>query len=160
MRLIQAETSEQVEEARRLFREYEAATGVDLCFQNFEAELRGLPGDYAPPEGRLFLLEDEAGRAVGCVALRKIDEGVCEMKRLYLRPAARGTGAGRRLAEDLIAEARRIGYERMRLDTLPQMREAIALYRSLGFRETEPYRFNPVEGALYMELEMQKNREP
>lgn len=153
MKLIQAETSQQIEEARRLFREYEAATGVDLCFQNFEAELRGLPGDYAPPAGRLFLLEDEEGRTVvGCVALRKIDEAVCEMKRLYLRPSARGAGAGRRLAEAVIVEARHIGYERMRLDTLPQMREAITLYRSLGFRETEPYRFNPVEGTLYMEL--------
>ena len=154
MELIQVESAAQVEEARRLFQEYADSTGVDLCFQNFEAELRALPGDYAPPAGRLFLLEDDEGRAVGCVALRKIEDGVCEMKRLYLRPAARGAGAGRRLAESVIDEARRLGYERMRLDTLPSMREAISLYRSLGFRETEPYRFNPVEGTLYMELNL------
>jgi len=158
VKLYQPESAAEIEEARRLFREYEAATGVDLCFQNFEAELRGLPGDYAPPAGRLFLLANE-GSAVGCVALRKIDEGACEMKRLYLSPDARGTGAGRLLAEHVIAEARRIGYQRMRLDTLPSMREAISLYRSLGFREIEPYRFNPVEGTLYMELDLSDKRE-
>jgi putative acetyltransferase len=154
MRLFQADSAADIEEARTLFKEYETATGVDLCFQNFEAELRGLPGDYAPPAGRLFLLVGDAGRTLGCVALRKIDEGTCEMKRLYLRPESRGTGAGRRLAESVIAEARAIGYERMRLDTLPSMQAAISLYRSLGFRETEPYRFNPVEGTLYMELDL------
>jgi ribosomal protein S18 acetylase RimI-like enzyme len=154
MRLFQAESAADIEEARRLFKEYEAATGVDLCFQNFEAELRGLPGDYAPPSGRLLLLTYADGCALGCVALRKLGEGVCEMKRLYLRPEARGTGAGRLLAEAIIREAREIGYERMRLDTLPSMREAIALYRSLGFREIEPYRFNPVGGSLFMELKL------
>ena len=155
MRLMQAASAADIEEARSLFKEYEADTGVDLCFQNFEAELRGLPGDYAPPSGRLFLLvDDDGGRPTGCVALRRTDESTCEMKRLYLRPAARGTGAGRRLAEAVIREARAIGYERMRLDTLPSMQAAISLYRSLGFRETEPYRFNPVEGTLYMELDL------
>jgi len=154
MELIQVESAAQVEEARRLFQEYADSTGVDLCFQNFEAELRGLPGDYAPPSGRLYVLAGGGGRALGCVALRKLEEGVCEMKRLYLRPEARGSGAGRLLAEFVIAEARKIGYGRMRLDTLPSMREAIALYRSLGFREIEPYRFNPVGGSLFMELNL------
>jgi ribosomal protein S18 acetylase RimI-like enzyme len=153
MELQPVETSEHTEEARGLFKEYSDATGVDLCFQNFAEELASLPGDYASPSGRLILAR-EGVEAAGCVALRKCDEGVCEMKRLYVRPSFRGTGLGRTLAEFIIEEARRIGYARMRLDTLPSMRGAIALYRSLGFKEIDSYRFNPVEGALYMELEL------
>ena len=153
MRLTHVETEEQVGQARTLFQEYSDATGVDLCFQNFAQELASLPGDYAPPSGRLIIAYD-GEEAAGCVALRKVDDAVCEMKRLYVRPAFRGTGLGRTLAEHIVTEARAIGYERMRLDTLPTMRSAIALYRTLGFKEIEPYRFNPVEGTLYMELEL------
>jgi ribosomal protein S18 acetylase RimI-like enzyme len=153
MRFLCAEALEEIEEARALFKEYADSTGIDLCFQNFGQELAELPGDYAPPSGRLIIAYSDED-AAGCIALRRIEDGVCEMKRLYVRPAFRGSGLGRKLAERIVTEARRIGYERMRLDTLPSMREAIALYRSLGFREIDAYRLNPVEGALYMELEL------
>lgn len=153
LKLIPAGDAEHVAEVRGLFQEYEAATGVDLCFQGFERELAGLPGDYAPPDGRLFLAE-VGGRLAGCIALRKLSDGVCEMKRLYVRPGFRGLRVGRALAERLIEEARAAGYGRMRLDTLPSMGEAIGLYRSLGFVEIEPYRFNPVGGTHYFELRL------
>jgi len=146
-------TPQEIELARTLFREYQESLGVDLCFQNFERELAGLPGDYAPPSGRL-LLARSGPEVAGCVALRKIAEGVCEMKRLYVRDAFRGQGLGRTLAEAILNEARRIGYRKMRLDTLPSMRAAIPLYRSLGFSEIGPYTQNPVEGALFMEKEL------
>jgi ribosomal protein S18 acetylase RimI-like enzyme len=153
MELVQAETPEQIEEVRRLLREYEASLGVSLCFQGFERELAKLPGEYAPPGGRL-LLALEAGQAVGCVALRRLDDETCEMKRLYLRPGSRGRGAGRLLALAIIDEARKLGCNKMRLDTLPSMREAIALYESLGFKRIEPYYCNPVPGAVFMELKL------
>src|SRR5918997_539632 len=120
MKLTQAETPGQIEEARRLFREYQGWLGLDLCFQNFEQELKGLPGDYAVPSGRLLLAEID-GEVAGCVALRPVGEGACEMKRLYVRPAFQGTGLGRRLAETIVEEARSAGYERMRLDTMPSV---------------------------------------
>ena len=156
----QVEGDEDVKQARELFREYEAWLGLDLCFQNFEKELAELPGAYAPPTGRL-LLAYENDQLVGCVALRKLSDGVCEMKRLFLRPEFHGQGRGRELAQRIIDEARRAGYERMRLDTLPeQMGKAIALYRSLGFREIEPYYDNPVTGAIFLELSLVSEARP
>lgn len=152
--LIQASSAAHLEQARRLFREYAAWLDVDLCFQSFEKELAELPGDYAPPNGRLFLLFD-GDQLAGCVALRKIGEDVCEMKRLFLRAEFRGKGLGRLLVNSIIQAARQIGYGRMRLDTLPlQMSDAISLYRSMGFKEIEPYYDNPVVGAKFMEIEL------
>jgi ribosomal protein S18 acetylase RimI-like enzyme len=137
--------------ARELFQEYADSLGFDLGFQGFERELDEIPGEYAPPRGRLILARLGAA-AVGCVAFRPIEADCCEMKRLYVRPASRGSGAGRALARAAIGAAQRAGYERMRLDTVPQMKEARRLYRSLGFREIEPYRFNPIPGTAYMEI--------
>jgi putative acetyltransferase len=152
--IIQAHSSEDVENARELFREYEAWLDVDLCFQSFEKELAELPGKYAAPDGRLLLAVDD-GKVAGCAALRKIGDGICEIKRLFLRADFRGHGLGRRLAEAIILEAKQIGYERMRLDTLPpKMNDAIALYCFLGFKEIEPYYNNPVPGAKFMELDL------
>src|SRR5204863_10097209 len=150
MEIIEATALPDIERARSLFREYETSLGVDLCFQGFEQELAGLPGAYARPSGRLLLAVDD-GRPAGCVALRPLGADGCEMKRLYVRPEFRGRRVGRLLAERVIAEARAIGYPRMRLDTLPSMKEAIPLYRSLGFAEIGPYYANPVPGALFME---------
>lgn len=151
IRFIRAESGEQLEEVRRLFKEYEDFLGFNLCFQDFDRELASLPGEYAPPEGRLFLALCE-DRIAGCAALRKLDAGVCEMKRMYVRPEFRGKKIGRALAAALIEEARKIGYRRMRLDTVSKLKEAIALYRSLGFKDCKPYRHNPIEGAIFMEL--------
>lgn len=139
--------------ARELFREYADRLGVDLCFQGFESELATLPGRYAPPSGRLLLAWHEDVPA-GCVALRELEPGICEMKRLYVCPAARGHGLGRALAERAIAEGRAAGYLAMRLDTLPAMREAQGLYAALGFREIEPYTRNPVADVRFLELRL------
>jgi ribosomal protein S18 acetylase RimI-like enzyme len=150
----QLESREQVAEVRELFLEYAQSLTFDLCFQSFDKELAGLPGDYAPPEGRLLLAIFD-GQTAGCVALHKIENDVCEMKRLYVRPQFRGKGLGKALAERIIHEAREIGYKKLRLDTVePVMRAAVAMYRQLGFQEIEPYRANPIEGALYMELQL------
>ncbi len=152
LNFVQAETSAQLDEVRELWREYAAWLEVDLCFQDFEKELIELPGRYAPPKGRLLLALSD-GKPAGCIALREIGEGVCEMKRLYVRTEFRGQGIGRQLTALLIEEARRIGYARMQLDTLPsKMQQAAEVYRSFGFREIEPYYHNPIAGAVYMEL--------
>jgi putative acetyltransferase len=142
-----------IEEAKRLFEEYSRWIGIDLSFQNFAEELQNLPGDYAPPAGVLLLAR--SGRAVaGCIAVRRIDESTCEMKRLYVRDAFRGKGAGVALANAAVRWARQAGYARMLLDTLPSMGSAHRLYGRLGFKEIEPYRFNPVPGARYMAINL------
>jgi len=152
---VRAATGADLDAIRRLLREYVAWLKVDLSFQGFEEELAGLPGEYAPPSGRLLVAEDRAPELApgitGCVALRRIDDETCEMKRLYVPEQFRGGGLGRRLTEAILAEARSMGYRRMRLDTLPQMGSAHRLYESMGFREIEPYRFNPVPGTRFLE---------
>jgi len=154
--IISAETPEQINEARKLFREYEAWLGVDLCFQNFEKELANLPGKYAKPDGRLFLISVK-NQTAGCIALRKIADGVCEMKRLYVREQFRGLGLGKMLIEKLIEEAQAVGYKKMRLDTLPdKMPPVVKLYKSYGFCEISPYYDNPHRETLFMELDLNK----
>ena len=149
-----AESPAQIAAVRDLFLEYAQSLGFSLCFQSFDQELAGLPGDYASPKGCL-MLATQHDQSAGCVALHAINNEHCEMKRLYVRPQFRGHGLGKILAERIIAEARQIGYTRLRLDTVePKMQTAVAMYRSLGFREIAPYRPNPIEGALYMELEL------
>ncbi len=151
---LRAESPEQIAQARELFLEYANSLGFSLCFQSFDQELASLPGDYAPPEGRLILATSN-GNPAGCVALHKIDQYICEMKRLYVRPQFRGKRLGRELAERVIAEARQIGYKYLRLDTVePVMKTAVEMYRQLGFREIPPYRQNPIAGAFYMELQL------
>lgn len=149
--LVDAHTPDRIDVVREIFVEYSRSLPVDLCFQGFAEELAGLPGAYAPPSGRLLLVLD-GGQAVGCGALRKFADHVCELKRMYVRPTHRGLGLGRRVAVELIETAQRAGYPKMRLDTLPSMTEAMGLYRSLGFKEISAYRFNPVEGHKQFEL--------
>jgi ribosomal protein S18 acetylase RimI-like enzyme len=151
--VLHATSSEQFEETRRLFKEYASALGVDLCFQDFEHELKDLPGEYSEPDGCILLAFLDSA-LVGCVALRPLSSEICEMKRMYVRPTFRGQRIGQILGQDVITEARKRGYKKMRLDSLPTMREAQALYRSLGFREIDAYRPNPIQGAVFMELEL------
>lgn len=141
--------------ARQLFEEYAASLDISLCFQGFDDELASLPGAYAPPHGRL-LLACRGKESAGCVALRPLEPDTCEMKRLYVRPAYRSDGVGRLLAERVIHEAGTAGYRRMRLDTLPTMETALQLYRRLGFREIAPYTANPVKGAVFLELQLDR----
>jgi putative acetyltransferase len=151
--IIRAESGNRLAEVRALCEQYAASLDFDLHFQGFEQEMASLPGDYAPPCGCL-LLARRRGEPVGCVAVRCLENRICEMKRLYVRPECRGQGIGRMLAREAVDEARRIGYERIRLDTAPRMKEARALYRSLGFRPIPPYCHNPLPGALYLELKI------
>ena len=154
--ITEARSHAQIEQTRALFVEYGKSLDFNLCFQSFDQELAGLPGEYAPPAGRLLLAEVD-GQPAGCVALHALagSREVCEMKRLYVRPGFRGHQLGLRLVSEVIAAARAIGYKKMRLDTVePVMGHAVALYRRLGFREIPPYRENPQPGTLYMELEL------
>lgn len=146
-----ARSVEDITVATALFRAYAASLDVDLAYQGFEAEMAGMPGPYAPPLGELLLARGREGEALGAVALRPLDpEGCCEMKRLYVAPAARGFGVGRALVDALAAAAVRIGYLELRLDTLPSMKDALALYRRLGFHEIEPYYDTPVAGTAFL----------
>ncbi|MBU1707524.1 GNAT family N-acetyltransferase [bacterium] len=151
MKFIQAETEEQIQQIRELFTEYAASLGFDLCFQDFDNELAKLPGDFALPDGRL-LMAVGGTTAAGCVALKRIEDDICEMSRLYVRPEFRGKGVGRRLAAAVIEGARQSGFERIRLHTLATMKEASALYQLLGFQLIEPYCQIPQERCMFMEL--------
>lgn len=154
LEIIQAETPEHIEMARKLFREYEAWFGLSLCFQNFDDEVANLPGKYAAPDGRLYLAFAD-GKLAGSIALRKLGDGVCEMKRLFVRDRFRGQKIGIALIEKLINEARAIGYEKMRLDTFPpKMGKAVTLYESYGFRQIPAYYDNPFDDVLYMEKDL------
>ena len=156
MRIKHAQTPSEIENVRRLFRDYEAFLDVDLCFQSFEEELAGLPGKYAPPPGGALLIGLNKNRAIGCVGVRRLNDGVCEMKRLFVRPEARGSGMGRQLAKEIIAVARTLGYALMRLDTLDRLTEAMRLYETLGFQRIQPYYANPLPGVVYWELKLDK----
>ena len=156
LRIISAVSTEDIQLAQKLFREYGTMPGVAPCLADFEREVSALPGPYAPPSGRLLLAfdpsEGNSQRPIGCVALRALQADTCEMKRLYVDSVHRGNGAGRALVQGVIAEARSIGYQRMVLDTLPSMQGAHRLYRTLGFREISSYQKNPIPGALFFEL--------
>lgn len=151
--LRQAQFPDDLPTVRALFEEYIASLGLDLAFQNVEAELAALPGAYAPPGGALLLVEQD-GAPVGIGAMRPLPDGSAEMKRMYLRPASRGTGAGRMLAKAIITAAAKAGYPKMRLDTQRDFTAAVALYRSLGFQETPRYNDNPLPGSMFMALDL------
>jgi ribosomal protein S18 acetylase RimI-like enzyme len=153
LEIVRVADSAALARARELFLAYAEWIGIDLSFQNFPEEVENLPGGYAAPEGAL-LLAFYKNNPAGCVAMRKIDGDICEMKRLYVRPEFHGLGLGKRLAQEIIIEAKELGYKKMRLDTLLKMASAQGLYRSLGFKEIAPYRFNPEPGAVFMELDL------
>jgi putative acetyltransferase len=153
VKITAAQSPDEIEEVRHLFWEYETFLGVDLSFQGFEDELASLPGKYAPPTGALFIAVS-GRRTVGCAALRKLEDAVCEMKRLFVRPQFRGRGLGRHLAVRIVDEAIRLGYSMMLLDTLDTLKRAMKLYESLGFVRTEPYYHNPLPGVVYWKLDL------
>jgi ribosomal protein S18 acetylase RimI-like enzyme len=148
-----AQFPEQLEVVRTIFREYAESLGIDLSFQQFDSELAGLPGKFAPPQGQVLLAYNE-GELIGCVAMRPLDETTCEMKRLYVRASGRGLQGGRQLATQICATARVAGYRRIRLDTLPTMQPALQLYASLGFEPIPAYVFNPIAGAIFLECDL------
>jgi carbonic anhydrase len=153
-KIIAAESSDEIEEVRKLFLEYAEWLGFSLCFQNFDEELATLPGKYSSPEGRLYLVKT-GNKYIGCIGLRKYENEICEMKRLYIKPEARGLGIGHKLVELIINDAKKIGYKKMRLDTIKnQMAAAIEIYKKNGFVETESYYKNPDPHTLYMELDL------
>lgn len=153
MKIKPVQTEREVEEVRDLFHEYEAFLNIDLCFQSFEEELASLPGEYSHPNGELIIALD-GKRIVGCVAIRKLDSSICEMKRLFVKQEFRKAGLGRQLTEKIIKVAQELGYSLMRLDTLDRLTEAMCLYETLGFRKIEPYYENPLPGVVYWELEL------
>jgi GNAT superfamily N-acetyltransferase len=157
--VVPATSAADVAAVHELFLEYADSLGFDLAFQDFEDELRRLPGEYGPPRGALLLARRDE-EAVGCVGVRPLDPATCELKRLFVRPTARGGGVGRALTEAAVETARELGYERMRLDTVPAMGSARALYRSLGFHEIESYRHNPIPGTSFMELALHSAKTP
>jgi putative acetyltransferase len=156
VKIVKATAEESIEGAKTLIRDYVESLEFDLDFQNFGQEMDDFPGEYALPKGRLYIAIDE-NQPVGCVALRDLGDGICEMKRLYVNPEYRGRHIGRVLAKTVIKAAGELGYDRMRLDTIPSMRQANVLYKSLGFKEITPYRFNPIEGATFFELKLKES---
>ncbi|HUN80297.1 MAG TPA: GNAT family N-acetyltransferase [Phycisphaerae bacterium] len=152
LEIVPAHEEPLLADIRVLFREYAESLGFHLCFQDFDREMAELPGKYTPPEGRL-LIAKWSGRIAGCVAMKQLGDGICEMKRFYVRPELRGKGIGQAVAKAIIEESRLAGYARMRLDTVPSMQSAIRIYESLGFKDTEPYVYNPVPGVRYLELQ-------
>ena len=153
LNIIQLKSGQHLDFMRLLFVEYAESLDFDLDFQNFKDELAQLPGEYAPPEGCLIIAFYQ-GEPAGCVGLRKVEKNICEMKRLYVRPRYRARGVGKALAESIIREATVRGYKHMRLDTVPSMKEARRLYLSMGFKKIDPYRYNPIQGATFMEKKL------
>ena len=153
--IIEASSPAEIAAVRELFLEYAQSLGFSLCFQGFDQELAGLPGDYAPPRGRLWLLKVD-GAAAGCGALHELNDEICEIKRVYVRPRFRGQNFGRLIMDHAVATARSLGYRAMRLDTVAEkMQTAVKMYREMGFREIAPYRENPMPSTIYMELDIE-----